>query len=100
MLKIVIFVNRKENFNFDANNKNVNFPAQFCFKIISNWFNDIESREVSLNGNMHDVSFDYNSVDKSDILSIHKYLMIKNNIKQCPALLSKYLSYYWGLVPL
>ena len=30
---------------------------------------------------MHDVSFDYNSVDKSDILSIHKYLMIKNNIK-------------------
>ena len=26
-------------------------------------------------------SIDYNSVDKCDILNIHKYLMTKNNIK-------------------
>ena len=30
---------------------------------------------------MYDFPVDYNSVDKSDILNIHKYLMIKNNIK-------------------
>ena len=26
-------------------------------------------------------SMDYNSIDKSDILNIHKYLMTKNNMK-------------------
>ena len=30
---------------------------------------------------MCDLSVDYNSIDKSDILHIHKYLMTKNNIK-------------------
>ena len=39
-------------------------------------------------------SVDYNSIDKSDILNIHKYLMTKDNIKQCSALLNKCLLYY------
>ena len=39
------------------------------------------SREISLNGNVYDFSVDYNSIDKSDILNIQKYLMTKNNIK-------------------
>ena len=43
--------------------------------------NAIESRKVSLNANVYDFSVDYNSIDKSDILNIHKYLMTKNNIK-------------------
>ena len=29
-------------------------------------------------GNVYDFSVNYNSTDKSDILNIHKYLMIKN----------------------
>ena len=29
---------------------------------------------------MYDVSFDYDATDKSHILNIHKYLMVKNNI--------------------
>ena len=29
---------------------------------------------------MYDFSVDYNSIYKSDILNIHKYLMVKNNI--------------------
>ena len=66
------FVNRKEIFKFKADNKNVNFPTQFCLGSISNGFSATESREVSLNGNVHDFSFDYNSVDKCDILNIHK----------------------------
>ena len=36
---------------------------------------------VSLNGNIYDFSVDYNSIDKSDILNIHKYLLNKNNKK-------------------
>ena len=71
-----LFVNGKEIFKFKAGNKNVNFPTQFCPGNISDRLGALESREVSLNGNVYDFP-----VDKSDILNIHKYLMIKNNRK-------------------
>ena len=71
-----MFVNGKEIFKFKAGNKNVNFPTQFCPGNISDRLGALESREVSLNGNVYDFP-----VDKSDILNIHKYLMIKNNRK-------------------
>ena len=70
-----LFVNGKEIIKFKAGNKNVNFPTRFCLGSISNGFSATESREVSLNGNVYDFSVDYNSIDKSDILNIHKYLM-------------------------
>ena len=62
-------------------NKNVNFPIQFCFGSISNEFNATESKEMSLDRNVYEFSVDYNSIDKYDMLSTHKYLMTKNNIK-------------------
>ena len=65
-----------------AYNKNVNFSTQFCLENISNVFGAADSREVSLKGNVYNYSFDYNAVDKSDILNIHKKLMVKNNIKK------------------
>ena len=37
--------------------------------------------KVSFNEKVYDFSVDYYSIDKSDILNIHKYLMTKNNIK-------------------
>ena len=76
-----LFVNRKEIFKFKADNKNVNFQTQFCVGSWSNRFSAIEPREVLLNGNVYNFPLDYNSVDKSDILNIHMFLMIKNNIK-------------------
>ena len=76
-----LFVNGKEIFKFKADNKNVNFPSRFCLGSISNGFYATESREVSLNGNVYDFSVDYNSIDKSDILNIHMYLLTKNNVK-------------------
>ena len=76
-----LFVNGKEIFKFKPDNKNANFPNQFCLGSISNGFSATESTEVSLNENVYDFSFDYNSIEKSDILTIHKYLMTKNNIK-------------------
>ena len=75
------FVSGKEIFRFKADYKNVNFPTQYCLGSISNGFSVTESREVSLNGNAYDFLIDYNSIDKSDILNIHKYLMAKNNMK-------------------
>ena len=76
-----LLVNRKEIFKFKADNKNINFPTQFYLGSTSNGFSATESREVSLNKNVYDFSVDHNSIYKSDILNIHKYLMIKSNIK-------------------
>ena len=53
-----LFVNGKKIFKFKANNKNVNFPTEFCLGRIFNGFSANESREVSLNGNLYDFSVD------------------------------------------
>ena len=76
-----MFVNGKEIIKFKADSKNVNFPTRFCLGSISDGFSATESREVFLNGNVYDFPVDYNSIDKSDILNIHQYLMAKSNIK-------------------
>ena len=37
--------------------------------------------KVCLTGNVYDFSVNYNSVDKSDILNIHQYLVNKDYLK-------------------
>ena len=76
-----LFVNGKEIFNFKAENKNVNFPTQFCLGSISNGLSAAESREASLNRKVCDFSVDYSSIDKYDMLNTHKHLMNKINTK-------------------
>ena len=58
-----------------------NFPSQFCLESTSNKFEYVDSNEVFLNRNVYDFSVDYDAIDKSGILNIHKYLMAKNNMK-------------------
>ena len=71
-----LFVNGKKIYKFEANNKNVNFPNQFCLGSISN-----KCRGRYLKGNVYDFSVDYDTINKSDILNIYKYLiMVKNNM--------------------
>ena len=48
-----LFFNEKEIFKFKANNKNVNFPTQFCIGSIINGFNANESGEACFNGNVY-----------------------------------------------
>ena len=45
---------------------------------IPNSFGDIDSKRK---GNVYDFSFDYNAVDKSNILNIHNFLKVKSYIK-------------------
>ena len=90
-----LLVNGKEFFRLKANNKNVNFPTQFCLENISNGFGATESEEVSLKENLYDFSIDYNAIDKSSILNICKYLMVNNNRKYCLSLLEKCLLDYY-----
>ena len=40
-----------------------------------------EKSKISLNANVYDFSLCHSSVEKEDILNIHEYLMVKNNIK-------------------
>ena len=51
-----MFLNGKEIYNFKADSKNANFPTQSCLGNISNKFDAVESKEVSLKGNVYDVS--------------------------------------------
>ena len=76
-----LFLNEKEIFKFKADNKNFIFATQFCLGSLSNRFGATESSDISLKGHAYYFSFNYNSIDKSEILNIHKYLMVQNNIK-------------------
>ena len=71
----------KEISKFKVDDKIFNFLIQFCLWSIYNGFSAIESREVYSKRSMYNFSVNYNATDKSDILSIHKYLMAKNKIK-------------------
>ena len=77
-----------------ANNKNVNFPTQFCLGSISQRFDYFESKEVSFKGNVYDLSVDYDTIDKSKTSNIYNYSMVKSNIKQHLDLLNEHLLYY------
>ena len=59
-----------------------------CLGNISNEFFAVESREVSLKGTAYDFSVNYNAIDISDILNVHKYFIVKNNIKNYSGLLN------------
>ena len=90
-----LLVNGKRIFRFKTDNKNLNFPTQFCLGSTFNGFCATESREVPLNRNVYDFSVGYSSIDKSKILKIHKYLMEMNNIRLCSTLLNRSLLCYY-----
>ena len=64
-----LFVNGKEIFKFNANNKNFSFSTQFCLRTTSIGFGAIDSRKASLKGNAYDVSVDYDAIDKFEIFN-------------------------------
>ena len=76
-----LFVNGKEIYKFKASNKNVNIVTQFCLQRITNKFNHVDAEEIYLKGNIYDFSIGCNAIHKSDILDIHKYVILKNNMK-------------------
>ena len=81
MMIVIYLLMEKKSLSLKPIKKNVSFPTQFYLRSISNSFGAVESRDVSLKGNVYDFSVNNNAIDKSDILNIHKYLMIKNNVK-------------------
>ena len=82
ILIIVICLLMEKKIKFKAGNKNFNLPTQFFLGSISTGFSNTESREVSFNGNTYDFSADYNSNDKSDILTYSQVLIVLLSFSQ------------------
>ena len=72
-----LFLNRKEIYNFEFYNKNVDFPYQFVQGNISKKLVCVKTEKVSFKGSVYDFSINYNTNEKFDILNIDKYLMLK-----------------------
>ena len=74
-----LFVNATEIIKFKAKDSEI-IPYSLCLGNISkDWTNDNKTK-TGFNGYIYDFSTDYNVINKSDILDIHKYLMKKNNM--------------------
>ena len=72
-------VNKTEIYKFKAQD-NIGW-YKFCLGNVSKDFIENEQSEISLNCVVYDFLVDHISVEKEDILNIHEYLMVKDNIK-------------------
>ena len=73
-------VNRFETYQFKAKDVEIN-EAQLSLANVSKDFSVDNMKRIGLNGCVYDFSFDCDSIDVHDVLDIHKYLTVKNNIK-------------------
>ena len=47
-------------------------------------------KNLTINGHIYGCFVDYNIIDTNNIINIHKYLMKKDDLKQCVFLLKQY----------
>ena len=74
-----LFVNGTEITKFKAKDSEIT-PYELCLgNILKDWSVD-NVKKTSLKGCVYDFSVDYEAIEVSDILDIHKYLMEKNRI--------------------
>ena len=74
------FVNGVEQFKFKAKDSSI-VADPLCLGNISKDWGATNMKKTGLFGYVYDFSVDYCAVNFLDIVSIHKYLMMKNNIK-------------------
>ena len=75
-----IFVNGVEICKFKSKDSEIN-AAPLIFRNVSKDFSADNMKRTRLYGYVFRFSVGYDSIDVTDILDIHKYLMIKNNVK-------------------
>ena len=73
-----LYVNKTEIYKFKVKD-NISW-YNFCLGSISKDFTKDEQGQIYLNDTTYDFSVDHSSIKKEDILNIHQYLIIKNNI--------------------
>ena len=74
-----MYVNKTEIYKFKAKDNIIWY--NFCSGSVSKDFTNDEQSEISLNGTVYDFSVDQSSIKIEDILNIHQYLLIRNNMK-------------------
>ena len=74
-----LVVNGTEIIKFKAKDSEIT-PYELCLGKISKDWSLGNIKKTSLQGCVYDFSVDYNAIEVSDILDIHKYLMEKNRI--------------------
>ena len=87
-----LYVNKTEICKFKAKDNISGY--NFCLGRVSKDFTKDKQDEIASIGTVNDISVDVSSVKKEDILNIHQYLMVKNNIK-CLGLLK---NIYWIII--
>ena len=80
LIVICLLINGVEQFKFKAKDSSI-VANPLCLGNISKDWGATNMKETGLFGYMYDFNFDYGAVNFLDIVSIHKYLMMKNNIK-------------------
>ena len=61
MIVAICLLTDKKSISLKATIKNVNFPTKFSLGNIPNKFDVVDSKEVSLKGNVYDFSVDYDA---------------------------------------
>ena len=74
-----LFVNSTEIYKFKAKDSEIVATPLYLGNISKDWSVD-NMKKTGFNGYVYDFSVDYDATDVKDVLDIHKYLMIKNNI--------------------
>ena len=74
-----LYANKTEIYKFKAYD-NICWYDIFL-RYISKGFTKDEQGEITLNCAVSDISVDYSSIEKEDILNNHEDLMVKNNTK-------------------
>ena len=74
-----LFVNGTEIIKFKAKDSEI-LAYSLCLGNISKDWSQDNMKKTGFNGYIYDFSTDYKDIATSDILDIHKYLMIKNNM--------------------
>ena len=74
-----LFVNGAKIIKFTAKDSEI-IPYEPCLGNISKDWSIDNMKKTSLQGCVYDFSVDYDAIEVSDILDIHKYLMEKNGI--------------------
>ena len=74
-----LFVNGTEIIKFKAKDSEI-VPYSLCLGNISKDWTNYNKKKTGFNGYIYDFSTDYKTIETSDILEIHKYLMKKNHM--------------------
>ena len=77
---VFLYVNSVKIYQFIAKYSEIK-PYPMCLGNILKGFTVNNMKRTTLNEHIYDFSVDYNTIDVSEIVDFHKYLMKKHNIQ-------------------